>query len=439
LDIARRTPIDSDVVSRKIRESGINPGLGSTREIKKLVDEIENELNVRYIRMEMGVPGLQPPRVGIEAEIEALKSGVPATYPNVEGLPQLKHEIARFVKNFTNIDIESKHCIPTGGSLMGSFIAFLMVSKIDEKKNTILFIDPGFSVHKQIVRMLGISQESFDIYDYRGEKLRDKLESYFKQGNISSILYSNPNNPSWICFTEDELKIIGELCKKYDVIPMEDLAYFAMDFRKDLSVPGQPPYQSTVANYTDKYIMFISSSKAFSYAGQRIGMLVISDKLFNSRYPDLLRFYSTDNFGHALVFGTLFPVTAGIAQSTQYGLAAILKSVNDGEHNFVEHVREYGERAKVLKKMFTDNGFYIVYDKDNEDLIADGFYFTFNYPGFTGVELTEELLYYGISGISLATTGSTREGVRACVSFIQRDMFDELKERLRRFHEDHMK
>ena len=78
-----------------------------------------------------------------------------------------------------------------------------------------------------------------------------------------------------------------------------------MDFRKDYSKPGQPPFQPTVAKYTDNYILFISSSKAFSYAGQRIGMMVISDKLFNRKFPDLLRFYNTDTFGKAMVYGII--------------------------------------------------------------------------------------------------------------------------------------
>ena len=56
------------------------------------------------------------------------------------------------------------------------------------------------------------------------------------------------------------------MANKYDVIVIEDLAYFAMDFRKDLGCPFEPPYQASVARYTDNYIMQISGSKAFSYA-----------------------------------------------------------------------------------------------------------------------------------------------------------------------------
>ncbi len=91
-----------------------------------------------------------------------------------------------------------------------------------------------------------------------------------------------------------------------------------------------------------------------------------------------------------------------------------------------------------MKKMFTDNGFRIVYDKDLDEPIADGFYFTFAYPGFSGVELLGELAYYGISAISLAITGSQRtEGIRACVSLVQRSQFPDLEARLKRFREDH--
>src|SRR5659263_551431 len=109
--------------------------------------------------------------------------------------------------------------------------------------------------------MLGHDYYSFDIFEHRGEKLKSKLESYLKLGKISSILYSNPNNPTWMCLNEEELSIIGELSKKYDVIVIEDLAYFGMDFRKDYSVPGVAPFQPTIGKYTNDYIILISSSK----------------------------------------------------------------------------------------------------------------------------------------------------------------------------------
>lgn len=434
----RNTPIDASVVETKIRESGLaSLDTASIREIVKLVNQIENETGEKYIRMEMGVPGLPSPMVGINAEKAALDDGVTALYPNIEGLPQLKSETSRFIKLFLDIDVDPTGCVPTVGSLMGGMVSFLVVNRNDSSREGTLFIDPGFPVQKQQIKILGQDYRSFDVYNYRGKKLEKKLESYLQTGKVSSILYSNPNNPSWICFTDEELEIIGRLATKYEAVVIEDLAYFGMDFRNNYGRPGKPPYQPTVAKYCDNYVMLISSSKAFSYAGQRVGMMVISDKLYSRRYPDLLRYYTSDLFGHAMVFGALYALSAGVTHTAQYGLHAMLKAVNEGEYNYIEDVKEYGEKARMMKQMFLANGFDIVYDTDIDRPIADGFYFTISFPGMSSGQLLEKLLYYGVSAITLNITGSDRkEGLRACVSVIPRNMLPLLEERLQKFYND---
>ncbi len=435
----KNTPIDFELVESLIVESGIESiGKASIRELVRLVSEIEIKSGKRFIRMEMGVPGLDAPQIGVQAEIEALNKGVASIYPAIEGLPELKFEISEFVRLFLDIKVNPISCIPTVGSMMGGFAAFLVANRVEPDRQSTLYIDPGFPVQKLQSRVLAQEFESFDIYNYRDDKLKDKLNSYLRKGNISTILYSNPNNPSWICLTEDELKTIAGLAEKYNVIVIEDLAYFGMDFRKDLSRPGKPPFQSTIAKYTDNYLLLISSSKAFSYAGQRIGMMVVSDKLFNTRYPNLRRYYGTDVFGRAMIYGALYALSSGTSHSAQYALASILRAVNSGQYNFIGEVKEYGEKARIMKEIFTRGGFEIVYRKDIDRDIADGFYFTISYPGFSGPALLEELLYYGISAISLTITGSERhEGIRACVSQVSRDQFDDLRKRVDQFKADH--
>lgn len=435
----KNTIPDRDKVRKIIDESGIASfSRASIREIVRLVNQIEQASGVRFIRMEMGEPGLPCVNIAVEAEIEALRRGVAATYPNIEGIRPLKEETSRFIKLFLDIDIKPGGCVPTVGSMMGAMAAFLVANRNDRTKEGTLFIDPGFPVQKQQVKMLGHDYYSFDIFEHRGKKLKNKLESLLKPGKISSILYSNPNNPTWMCLTEEELEIIGDMAKKYDVIVIEDLAYFGMDFRKEYGKPGIPPFPPTVARYADDYIILISSSKIYSYAGQRIGMMAISDHLFNRQYPDLQRFYSTSGFGHSVIYGALYGLSAGVSHSTQFGLAALMKAVNDGQYNFINDVKEYGEKAKIMKGLFTKYGFMIPYDKDLDQPIADGFYFTVSYPGMTSNELLGELLYYGISAITLDITGSKRnDGLRACVSHVLRDQFGDLEDRLKRFRDDH--
>ena len=436
----KNTPVDINIVKRRIEESGLtNIGTASIREIAKLVNQIEESSGVKFVRMEMGVPGLPSSQIAIEAEIDSLRKGVASVYPDIEGIKPLKEEASRFIKLFLDLDINPQGCIPTVGSMMGSMVSFMVANRNDKTKEGTLFLDPGFPVQKTQVKMLGHDYHAFDIFEYRGAKLKNKLESYLKSGKISSILFSNPNNPTWMCLNEEELSVIGELSVKYDVIVIEDLAYFGMDFRKDYSNPGLPPFQPTIGRYTNDYVILISSSKIFSYAGQRIGMMAISDHLFDRKYPDLLRYYSTEKFGHSIVYGALYGLSAGVAHSVQYGLAALLKAVNDGYYRFIDDVSEYGRKAKVMKDLFIANDFTILYDLDQEEQLADGFYFTISYPDMTSGELLEELLYYGISAISLDITGSERVGgLRACVSHVLRSQYNDLEIRLKKFNEDHI-
>jgi len=433
----KNTPIDQDLVEKSLKRLRIGDlNDASIREIVALVNVIEDGCSQKFVRMEMGVPGLPPAAVGVNAEIDALRKGVASVYPLIDGIKPLKEEAAHFVKLFMDITVSPEGCIPTVGSMQGTYSALLVASNLDQVKDTVLFIDPGFPVQKQQMQVMGSKYESFDVFNYRGQKLRTKLESFLSRGNISCIIYSSPNNPSWICFTEEELQIIGDLANQYDVVVMEDLAYFGMDFRQDLYSPGRPPYQPTVARYTSNYVLFISSSKIFSYAGQRIGLTVISDALFNRDYEKLKTRFHSNSFGHTYVFKVLYAISSGTSHSGQYALAAMLKAANEGKLNFVEDVKEYGEKAKIMKRLFQENGFKIVYDKDGDELVADGFYFTIYYPGMTGGGLLHKLLHYGISAITLKGTGSEREGLRACVSHVSRNQFGDLEKRLKQFHED---
>ena len=431
------TPIKKQLIDQAIQDFGIQDFAKATiREVKSIAAFAEKESGVEFIKMEMGIPGLPASQVGVDAQIKALEDGIAHSYPDIQGYPELKKEASRFVKAFINIDISPESCVPVCGSMQGTFASFLTCSQADPKKDTVLFIDPGFPVQKMQLQVMGVKYETFDVYDYRGESLRGKLESYLKTGKICAIVYSNPNNPSWICFREEELQIIGELATQYEAIVMEDLAYFAMDFRKDLSTPFEPPYQVSVANYTDNYILLISGSKAFSYAGERIGVTCISDKLFHRHFPALADRYEGLPFG--LVFSTrmLYALSSGTSHSAQYAMAAMLKAASDGTYNFREEIKEYGKRAHLLKKIFCKHGFYVVYDKDLDEDIADGFYFTIGYPGMTSGELAHELMYYGVSAICLITTGSHQEGLRVCTSFIADHQYDQLEERMAIFEKN---
>ena len=430
-----RLPIDRSVLDSALERMDIADIAQATiRQSGDIARTMERDTGVEFLHLEMGVPGLPPERAGVEAECAALQAGVASQYPNMFGIPELK----RFLKAFLDVEGDPRGCIPTVGSMQGSFTTFLLCSQLDPQRRKILFIDPGFPVQRSQVHILGIPSESFDIYDYRGEKLGPKIESVLAAGDVAAIVYSNPNNPAWICLTEDELRTIGELATRYDAIVIEDLAYLCMDFRKPLGRPFEAPYQASVARYTDNYILLVSGSKIFSYAGQRIAVAAISDTLYTRQYPALRERYGMARLGDAYVLTILYAASSGTSHSAQYALAAMFRAAADGQLDFVGETSEYARRARLTKEIFRRHGFRIVYDKDQDETVSDGFFYTVGYGGLSSAELLSELLLYGICAISLTSTGSRQPGIRVCVSQLNcPEQFELLETRLTAFGQNH--
>lgn len=428
-------PFQREVVEDVLKNMRISKvGDATIRQTVAISEELERLTGEKFIHLEMGSPGLPASRIGIEAQKAALDSGVASSYPNISGIVPLKEQASRFVKAFLDIDVHPEGCVPTVGSMMGTFASFIVCTHLSPGKDTILFINPGFSVQPLQAKVLGYKRESFDIYDCRGERLRDRLDDILAKGNIAGIVYSNPNNPSWVCLTEEELRYIGELATKYDAVVIEDLAYLGMDFRKELGHPFEPPYQATVARYTKNYMLMLSASKIFSYAGERIATVAISDELYNRAYPALKEEFGMDTLGRAFVFLVVYTLSSGVTHSAQHALAAMYKAACDGQLDFVGETREYARRAARLKEIFVRHGFHIVYDKDLDEPVSDGFFFTIGRKGYTGDDLLAELLYYGVSAISLRTTGSEQQGIRVCTSMVKEEHYALLDERLRTFN-----
>ena len=134
---------------------------------------------------------------------------------------------------------------------------------------------------------------------------------------------------------------------------------------------------------------------------------------------------------------TLYSLSSGVTHSVQFAMAAMFRAACQWKLPFVEHTREYSRRTARIKEIMLRNGFHIVYDKDADGVtVGNGFFFTFGYKDWTGEQMLNKLIYYGVSAIALAPTGARREGMRGCASSVREDQFDELDRRLALFNKD---
>src|ERR1035437_3240988 len=165
-------PLSIDYISKIKKQIGVDTLNNATiREIVQISTIIQKEVdNEPLIRFDKGIPGLPPFEIGVDAEIKALKNGIAAIYPNVEGISDAKEQMSIFYKKFMNLNIGSELCFPVSGSLQGSFASFIVLSKIHAKKKKILFVDPGFQVQKQQCEVLSVDYDTINLPEIRGNK-----------------------------------------------------------------------------------------------------------------------------------------------------------------------------------------------------------------------------------------------------------------------------
>lgn len=406
------------------------------RQCVNTAQELERISGENFVHLEFGVPGIKASQFGVDMQKMALDAGIASVYPPTAGIPEFKWNASAFIKAFVGIDMYPECVIPTVGSMQGCFNLLLECSQLHEDRKAVIYLSPGFPSHFLQAKVLGLEARSLDIYDNRGEKLGPAIEEMMADGKVCAMVYSNPNNPSWVNLTEDELKTIGTLCTKYDVIALEDMAYLCMDFRSDRSKPFQPPFQPTVGRYTDNYAIMMSASKIFSYAGERIGFTAISKKLYDREYPKLKERYGLAGFGDNFVLTYIYINTSGCSRSAQNAMSEMMEASVSGKYDFVGEVREYARRAHRSKEIFFKHGFSLVYDKDLDQEVSDGFFYTMRYKDKKGSEVLYDLMRCGISAITLTATRSHQQGIRVCVSMLNSDDdFVKLDERLGQFVE----
>jgi aspartate/methionine/tyrosine aminotransferase len=439
VETSRRAESRNPIFDRRsVDESLLRAGVDLTRcgleELWASIDLLERELGVKFLRMDFGVPGLRPSSLALTAQTAALTGSViPSQYPPSDGIPQLKGAASRFLNRFLAVEAPPECVLPTCGATQGAFIAQAIATRRYENMNETLFLEPGYPPMKAQARFLGIKSIGIDLYDHRGDQLIDAIESTVREkGSIGAISWSSPNNPTWNVLTEEELRGIARICDGWDIIAIEDAAYFGMVTRAEADRSSK-----TVAQFTDNYFLLLSASKMLSYAGERIGLLATSQRMMRRRYDYLEPAFGTKEVGAALK-RTIFNLTAGAPHSAQYAVAALLDAINAGEYDLERGLAAYSQRAKQIKGVLIDNGFYLIYESAERSTSGDGFYLTFGYPGFDAMRLLKELLYYGVTALPLQLFGSSRsDGLRGCVALIDQQNLRVLEERITRFRRDH--
>lgn len=207
------------------------------------------------------------------------------------------------------------------------------------------------------------------------------LETHLPKAILAAMIYSNPNNP-FICLTDEELKIIGEMATVNTTWSVRGPRLFCHGFRKDLGCPFEPPYQASVSvipiiiscRYpVPKRSAMPDSVSAWQRSPVKLYLSLLSgiDSALWRRY---VRYGIISTVSY--IAQPSEPATGPIRLSRPWNKAAA-----DGTFDFVSQVKgirtSSGETLKIFYGSVFPHRFMITIWTNP---IADGFYFTIGYP-----------------------------------------------------------
>lgn len=172
------------------------------------------------------------------------------------------------------------------------------------------------------------------------------LENKLK--DVKILFLSNPQNPGGTVWRREELKQLGELCLKQNVLVVADEIHSDLVFKPNTFTP----LASISDEIADNTITFMSSSKTFNMAGLSSSSVIISNKKLKEKFDEVMH---TIHVG----LGNMFGVAATEAAYTNGDewLQQLLEYVS-GNIDFVENYIK--ERIPKIR-MIRPEGTYLIW------------------------------------------------------------------------------
>ena len=217
------------------------------------------------INLAQGFPDFDPPKAMLDRLSEVCYQG-PHQYPITMGAPNFRQALARkcgrFMGRTLNPDTEIVVTIGSTEAMVDTIFA------LTNPGDKIVMFSPYFENYRAQAIMAQCEPIFIPLTPPAFNFDPDVLEDAFKQG-IKAILICNPSNPSGKVFTYDELKLIADLCIKYDVYAIMDEVYEHIIYEGHKHI-----YMNSLPGMWERTVSCSSLSKTYSNTGWRRGYAI---------------------------------------------------------------------------------------------------------------------------------------------------------------------
>ncbi|HEX6922912.1 MAG TPA: pyridoxal phosphate-dependent aminotransferase [Bacillales bacterium] len=256
----------------------------STLAITAKANELKAEGH-NVIGLGAGEPDFNTPEHIIEAAYKAAKEGHTKYTPS-GGLPQLKKDITEKFHRDLGLDIESGQIFVGTGA---KHVLYTLFQAVLDPGDEVVIPAPYWVSYTEQVKLAGgkpIIVETEEKNDFKMSP--EELESAITD-KTKALIVNSPSNPTGMLYNADELRALGEICLKHDVLIVSDEIYDRLiyDGASHVSIAQLSP------ELKKQTILINGVSKTYSMTGWRIGYAAGSTELIKAMTS--LASHSTSN------------------------------------------------------------------------------------------------------------------------------------------------
>lgn len=225
------------------------------------------------INLSQGFPDFDPPKEITDRLSEVAKEG-PHQYALTWGAQNFREALAAKQEHFSGMKIDpDTEIVVTCGSTEAMMAAMMSVCNPGEK---VVIFSPFYENYGADTILSGAEPIYVPLKPPAFNFDADELEAAMKQEGVKALILCNPSNPCGKVFTRQELTIIADLAKKYDIYVITDEVYEHI-----LYEPNKHTYMASLPGMRERTIMCNSLSKTYSITGWRLGYVIASPEIID--------------------------------------------------------------------------------------------------------------------------------------------------------------
>lgn len=315
------------------------------------------EKGIDVISFSAGEPDFNTPKNIINAAIKAMEDGN-TKYTSVNGILQLREAICKKFKDDNGLEYNPSQIVVSTGakqSLANTFLAIL------NPGDEVIVSTPYWVSYPELIKLADgkpvfVEGDEKSNYKFTKENLEKAVTAKTK-----AIVLNTPNNPTGTIYNKEELEVIADFAKKYDIIIISDEMYEKLiyDNENHISIArlSKDAYERT--------IVINGLSKSYAMTGWRIGYCAASEKIAK------------------LMISIQSHVTSNVCSITQY---AALEALNGPQDEITKMINEFEKRRNyMINRIESIDNLSIVKPKG-------AFYIMINIENCLGKEINGKIL-----------------------------------------------